>query len=328
MRSFKMAQPRSLAGALAVLGGDDDKVRALAGGTDLLGLIKDRIAAPEMLVNLKGIDGLGEITETARGLEIGALVKLADLAEDARLRVGWPAIHQSLLETATPQLRNVGTLGGNLCQRPRCWYFRNEHYDCKKKGGTRCFAHDGENEYHAVYGNGICCIVHPSNLAGPMIAQEAIIEVAGPEGRREVTAEAFFTSPDEDVLRENQLAPGELVVRVILPPASPKARSVYVETRERQSFDWALCGVSVVLTMADQEIEAARVVFNAVAPVPLRRHDLEGMLEGRRLNEATVDKVCLAAPLGANPLEQNAYKLTLMKAVLRRALNRLKESAR
>ncbi len=327
MKSFKMAQPKSLEGTLSVLGDDDEAVLPLAGGTDLLAMIKENIAAPAMLVNLKGVEGLGAVTETERGLEIGALVKLTDLAAHPRVKAGWPGVAMTLRETATPQIRNVGTVGGNLCQRPRCWYFRNEHYDCKKKGGTRCFAHDGENEYHAVYGNGICCIVHPSNLAGPFIAHGARFEIAGREGSREIDAEAFFVSPDVNVGRENLLQPGEIVTRVILPKSGENRLSVYVETREKQSFDWALCGVSVVITTAGDEIESARVVYNAVAPTPLRRLDLEGMLEGRRLNDQTIDKVCEAAPLGANPLEQNAYKLTLMKAVLRRALRRLKEAS-
>ena len=322
MKPFKLAQPTSVSGAVAVAAGDFETVKMKAGGTDLLALMKERVANPDLVVNLGGIVGLDRIAKTDRGLEIGALVNIVTVAEHDGLAKEWPALAHTAEKTATPQIRNVGTVGGNLCQRPRCWYFRDETYHCVRKGGTYCFAQEGENDYHAIFGNANSAIVHPSNLAPALIAYGAQLEIVGPKGPRTVACEDFFVTPEQDITRENVLKPNEVLTKVILPGNSGRKNSCYFEAREKQSFDYPLCGAVVSLTMTAGKVSDARVVLGAVAPIPMRRPDLEKMLAGKRVNETLIKNVADASVKGANPLGKNDYKLILLKAVLSRALRR------
>ncbi|MFT7618824.1 MAG: xanthine dehydrogenase YagS FAD-binding subunit [Planctomycetota bacterium] len=326
MKSFKMALPKTLDGAVRVLGSDFDKTPIMAGGTDLLAAVKEHITEPDMVVNLKGIKGISDVVETEAGLEIGALVKLDELAGNKLVANGWAALVDSVASTATPQIRNVGTIGGNLCQRPRCWYFRHEDYNCTKKGGHECYAFEGENTYHAIFGTGMCQIVHPSNLAGPLIAYDAKIEIQGPKGSRTVALEDFFVTPEQNIKRENILKPNEILTKILIPKASASKNSSYYETREKESFDWALCGASFNLKMDGKTITQARVVFNAVAPVPIRRKDLEKMLVGQKASDSLFEKVSKAAVKTATPLHQNEYKIDLLKTVIVRGLKKATEA--
>ena len=319
MKAFKMARPKTLAQAVAVAAGDAATTGLLAGGTDLLGLLKDRVSEPDVVVNLKSIPGLTTIERSDRGLEIGALATLTDVAEHAEISSGWPALRTTVEKTATPQIRNVATVGGNLCQRPRCWYFRHEDYPCLKKGGELCYAREGENEYHAIFDNATCNIIHPSNLAPVLIAYDATVDIAGPDGVETVAVEEMFVSPEEDIARETILEPGQVVTRVTLPTGSARRHAAYFEAREKQSYDWALCGATVSLSLRDGVVEDARIVLSAVAPTPVRRTDLEDMVRGKKPREATIDAVCEAAVQGATPLRDNGYKVILLKGVLRRA---------
>ena len=325
MKSFKMALPKTLDGAVKSLGQDFQKRQIMAGGTDLLAGIKEHIQEPDLVVNLKTIPGLDQIVVGEKDIQIGALVKLDELAQSKELR-DWPALAQSVAETATPQIRNVGTVGGNLCQRPRCWYYRDENYDCSKKGGSTCYAYDGENQYHAIFETGVCQIVHPSNLAGPLIAYGARVEIQGPSGSREVMLEKFFISPEKDISRENILKPNEVLSKVIIPKASANKKSAYYETREKKSFDWALCGASLSLEMDGKSIKDAKVVLNAVAPRPIRRVDLEAMLRGQKISSALFKKVAEASAKTATPLEKNGYKVDLLKTVIERGLKAAAEA--
>ena len=229
------------------------------------------------------------------------------------------ALAETVGKTATPNLRNVATLGGNLCQRVRCWYYRSEDYPCLKKGGSICYAQQGENEYHAIFDNRICCAPHPSNAAPALLAYDAKVEIAG-KRTRTMPISKFFTSPSEGVTKENVLKPNEVLTKVILSRASAGKHSAYVEVREKQSFDWALCGATAKVDLDGSKITGARVVLSAVSTTPERRKDLERMLVDQELSEELLGKVAERAVKGARPLEQNGYKVSLVKATVKRAI--------
>jgi xanthine dehydrogenase YagS FAD-binding subunit len=290
----------------------------MAGGMDLLGLMKDYIVSPERIVNLKNLDGT--IAASDSGLRIGAAVKLADLAEHAAARRLFPALTTAADEVGTPQIRNMGTVGGNIMQRPRCWYFRNEEFNCLKKGGSRCYAVEGENQYHAIFGDGPCHIVHPSSLAVPVMAYGGRFRVLGPSGAREVDAGEFFQLPNVNLYGEAALQPNEILTHVILP--APGQRSATYEVRFKQSHDWPLAIAAVNLTMDGAVVRSARIVMGAVAPVPWRVQAAERLLTGKTITEAVAVDVATAAVAGAKPLSGNAYKIQIAKTAVKRALLR------
>lgn len=325
MKAFRVAQPKTLDGAVSVAG---ESSRMLAGGTDLLALMKERVAEPDLLINLKTIPGLGSIEAADEELAIGALVTLAELAASEVVAEGWPALVSSALRSATPQIRNVATIGGNLCQNPRCWYYRDETYTCIKKGGDTCPAIEGENEFHAIFDNGVCASTNPSNLAPVLIAHDAEIEIRRADETERVPAEKFWLRPEPDCMIETVLEPEDIVTRIILKTASRSRTSAYVEAREKQSYDWAVCGATVNLTLDGGKAKDARIVLSAVAPTPMRRPDLEAMIRGRKLDGRTIDAVCDKAIEGATPLRDNAYKTILVKTVLRRAFHQAMEAGK
>ena len=216
---------------------------------------------------------------------IGAATKLADVAEHAALQKAYPAFADAALSVGTPQIRNAGTVGGNLMQRPRCWYFRNEEFNCLKKGGARCFAVDGENQFHAIFGDGPCHIVHPSTLALPLIAYGGRVKVVGPSGEREIEADKFFVMPDRNMFGETVLEPNELVTEVIL-PMTPNTKSALYEVKFKQSHDWPIAMAAVALRMNGTTVDSARVVLGAVAPIPWRSQAAEAALKGKTIDEA------------------------------------------
>jgi xanthine dehydrogenase YagS FAD-binding subunit len=304
--------------AIAALGTERGKFLPLAGGMDMLALMKDYVLQPDRLVNVKNLDRTIRKTSDG-GLRIGAAITIADLLANADLTKMYPAFAQAAEEVGTLQIRNAGTLGGNLNQRPRCWYYRNEEFDCLKKGGSRCFAVDGENQYHAIFGGGPCHIVHPSSLALPAIALDARFRVAGPAGEREVAAADYFVTPDKNIFGETVLAPNELLTHVTLPP--PRGvRSATYEVRFKQSHDWPLASASVALTMGGQTIKAARVVMGAVAPIPWRSPAAEAALVGKALTEETAMAAADAAITGAKPMSGNAYKVQIARTAVKRAI--------
>ena len=306
--------------ALAALGRERGKVLPLAGGMDLVSLLKDHIATPDRLVNVKGLDATIGATPDG-GLRIGAAVRLVDLHSHATVTSQYKAVAEAAAEVGTPQIRNLGTVGGNLMQRPRCWYFRNEEFPCLKKGGARCFSVDGENQYHAILGGGPCHIVHPSSLAVPLVAFGAKVRIVGPRGEKEVLAEEFFELPERNLFGETALRPDELLTHVILPPAKSMKSATY-EVRFKSSHDWPIAFASVALQLQGTTVSDARVVMGAVAPIPWRSPEAEGALKGQAVSEAVALKAAEAALAGATPMTQNAYKVQIAKTAVKRAILR------
>ena len=318
MKAFAYVNAANEKEAIAALGPDRGKFLPMAGGMDLLGLMKDYIAQPERLVNVKNLDKTIARTSDG-GLRIGAAVTLEDLANHGETGRLYPALVQAAAEVGTPQIRNVGTVGGNLNQRPRCWYYRNEEFDCLKKGGSRCFAVDGENQYHAIFGGGPCHIIHPSSLAVPAVALGARFRVAGPAGEREVAADQFFVTPDRNMYGETVLQPNELLTHMILP--APRAtKSASYEVRYKQSHDWPLAAATVVLDMNGTTVRSARVVMGAVAPIPWRAQAAEAALTGKPITEQTAMAAADAAVGNAKPMTQNAYKVQIARTAVKRAI--------
>jgi xanthine dehydrogenase YagS FAD-binding subunit len=293
----------------------------LAGGQDLLARMKDEIDSPERIVNVKNALEATVTSTPDGGLKIGAAMKIVDLAEHAQVTKLYPAVAHAAIEVGTPQIRNQGTVGGNVNQRPRCWYYRNEEFVCFKKGGSRCFAVNGENQYHAIFGNeGPSHIVHPSSLAVPFVAYGAKFRVLGPGGEREIAAAEYFTMPTmQNVLKENVLGDEDLLTHVIL-PAPGNVKSGHYEVRYKASHDWPLAFTTVVLVMDGNTIRSARVVLGAVAPVPWRSKLAEDALAGKPLNEETAALAGEAAVRDAKPMSGNAYKIQIAKTAVKRAI--------
>jgi xanthine dehydrogenase YagS FAD-binding subunit len=224
---------------------------------------------------------------------------------------------------ASPQIRHAGTMGGNLCQRPRCWYYRNEQIVCLKKGGDRCYAASGENKYNAILGGGPSYIVHPSDTATALLALDASVTIAGPKGSRIVPLERFFTLPTVNVRRENILKPDEIVTEILVPASPLAARSAYLKFREKSSMDWAMAAAAVALRLHEGRVAQARIVLGGVAPIPWRAPKAEAALIGRAVSEGTLHDVTEAALDGAVPLEHNGYKIPLTKTLVRRAIRQV-----
>ncbi len=324
MNSFDLHNPGSVKEAISLLDAQDvgnRRIRVMAGGQDLLTEMKDHLVEPEAVVNLKHIPGLDTIHYDGKtGLHIGALVKVAEVAEFQPARQYFPALAQAAEVIGSPQIRHAGTMGGNLCQRPRCWYYRNEHIVCLKKGGDRCYAAAGENKYNAILGGGPSFIVHPSDTATALVALGASVTIAGPTGTRNVLLEQFFILPTKNVLRENILKPNEIVTAILVPASPLAAHSAYLKFREKMSMDWAMSACAVALTVSGGKVTDSRIVLGGVAPIPWRAPKAEAALKGKAVNADTLHAVAEAALAGAIPLAQNGYKVPLTKTLVRRAI--------
>jgi xanthine dehydrogenase YagS FAD-binding subunit len=323
MKPFEYAGARSLKEAGALLREKPGKARIIAGGTDLIPQMRERIAEPDRLVSLQRIPGLDRIEIDAKGLRAGALVPLADIAAHPGILDAWLGLAEGAGSAATPQIRNAGTLGGNICQRPRCWYFRSEDFRCLKKGGETCFAQEGENKYHAIFGGEDCRIVHPSDTAPALVAFEASAVVHAAAGERTVPLEKFFTLPSVDVSRENVLRDDEILSGVRVPRPPSGTRSAYLKIREKSSFDFALVSCAAALTFDGKACTRARLVLGGVAPVPWRCMGAEAILTGQPLDAPLINRAAEAALTGAAPLSRNRYKIALAKGVIRRLLMNL-----
>ncbi|RPI10648.1 MAG: xanthine dehydrogenase family protein subunit M [Zetaproteobacteria bacterium] len=322
MNRFEFARATSVAEALNLVAAKPGSAWK-AGGIDLLDHLKERLIEPARLVDLKSIPVLDTVeTEPDGSLRIGPLVTLARLASHPAIRGAHAGLAQACAEAASPQIRNVATIGGNVLQRPRCWYYRLASYRCLKKGGETCFAIAGENRYHTIFADGACHAPHPSNAAMGLVALGASFVFQSPRGTRTVPADQVFTIPGKDPRLENAKAPDEILTAVQV-PAGSGVRSVYASVKEKAAFDWPLVSNAVALRRDAGIIRHARIVLGAVAPVPLRSAAAEQALIGRRLDEATIDAAANAAAAGAQPLSENGYKVELLKTLLRRTLQSL-----
>jgi xanthine dehydrogenase YagS FAD-binding subunit len=330
MNAFEWASPDNVDDAVKLLAevqADDpyEAARPMAGGQDLLTAMKEHVLRPKRVVNLKLISGMDYVNGTAAtGLKIGALTKLHTIETHPEIVAGFPGLSQAAHSIATVQLRNQGTIGGNLCQRPRCWYFRLEEAFCLKKGGDTCYAEHGENKYHAIFGGGPSFIVHPSDLATMLTALDATLTITGPKGKRDMPVATFFRLPSEDASRENVLDPGDIVTEIQIPASAMAAHSAYIKMKERSSLDFALSAAAAAVEVGpDGNVKNARLVLGGVAPIPWRVPKAEQALVGKPLNDATISAVAEAALEGATPLAKNAYKVPLAKAMMRRALSKI-----
>lgn len=320
MQSFKWVNAKNVGEVKAVLAKQGNKARIFAGGGDLTTLLKERIDTPESIVNIGNVKDLQYIREEKGGVRIGAMTILADIAEDPAIRQKYTALAEAAQAVASPQLRNMGSLGGNLCQRPRCWYYRGA-FNCYKKGGDFCFAVTGDNRYyHAILKGELCYMVHPSDTAVALIALDASISIAGPKKDKTVKAEEFFIGPRENVLRENILQPDELVTEISIPEPKPNTRSTFLKTRIRGSWDFALASVAVRCTSKNSVCQDARVALGGVAPTPLRVEKVERALKGKKITRAVTQQVAHLATTGARPMTMNRYKIDLTHSLLEKAV--------
>lgn len=292
-----------------------------AGGTDLLDLMKEGIVAPDRIIDLSRIPGLDKLSyDDKTGLQFGPMVTIAGLENSAEVKKHYPALWEAAAHAATPQLRNMATMGGNLMQRPRCWYFRSSAHKCRKKGGVPCFARPGENEFHAIFENSLCPCVHPSSLATALLAYDGKVELTGPKGVREVPLGEFFIPSNVKVTQETVAESKEIITNIMLPPVDANTRAVYLKMGERESYDWSIADVAVVLKMDGKICRDARIVFGAAAPTPLRRPAAEDMLKGKAINEKLAASIAKKAVEGATPLRQNRYKVKLFENITKQLI--------
>jgi xanthine dehydrogenase YagS FAD-binding subunit len=316
MKAFTYVTADDFDAASRALAEAGPRAVAKAGGTDLLALLKSRIAEPDEVVNL-----LRARRDGVQG-EVSALATLAEVAEDAWIKENFPAVARAAAEAATPQVRNTGTLGGNLCQHTRCWYFRDSNYACFKRGTGDCSAApDGaQNRYHAIFPHKRCVSAHPSNLAPALIAVGAKVACVHPDGPRTLDVELLYDEGPSGRRSDTVLRAGELVRAVLLEPTPLAKRSTYVEFRERQSFDFAIASVAVALDLQGGIVRDVRIVCGAVSPIPYRAKAAEAVLRGKKLD---IDAAAAAAVAGATPLADNGSKVPILKQLVRRALTEL-----
>jgi xanthine dehydrogenase YagS FAD-binding subunit len=313
MEKFSYASPATLKEATALMGSSWDDAQILAGGTDLLSLMKEHLATPKLVVNVKNIKELGGIAADKNGVRIGATVTFDELSENALIRKQYPALTQAALGITSPQIRNMGTVAGDLCQRPRCWYYRQGHGLLAMNNGKSLIP-AGENRYHAIFGNaGPAYFVSPSSLAPALIALGATVHVTSPSGSRDVAASDFFVSPKDETSRETVLQPNEIVTSVHVPAVTGK--SATYEIRERGAIDWPLAAASVVLKK-----DGPMIVLGHVAPTPWPAPEAGKFLAGKSITEETATEAAALALQGATPLSQNHYKVQLAKVCVKRAL--------
>lgn len=316
MRSFEWVDAKSVDEAAALLAETTATapVIAKAGGMDLLDLMKEGIVQPSRVVNLKSVGALGDVTLEQSGMQLGALVTLAQIERHAGIRSHYRALAEAAAHAATPQVRNAATIGGNLLQRPRCWYFRNEHFHRLAE------ADHSEHRHHAIFENQHTVMVHASTLATPLLAYEATVHLTGKGSSRTVALKDFLLPPSMQRNRDTIIADGEILTHISVPPIQPTTRCAYHKQTERDSYDWPICDVAVVLQMKADAVASAKIVLGWVAPVPRRAVDAEEILVGRLLDEQSASEAAAAAIRSATALAKNAYKVPVLEAVIRRTI--------
>ena len=318
MQGFAYAHPTTVQEAVGLLAARWGEVDILAGGTDQISLMKEYIHTPSRVVSIKGIAELGKITKADKGVGIGAAVSLEELAENAMVKQMFPSLVKAAEGVSSPQIRNMGTVGGDLCQRPRCWYFRQGFGLLAMKDG-KSLVPNGENKYHAIFGNsGPAYFVSPSSLGPALIALGARVKLVSPKGTRELAVEKFFVTPQNEQSREIALLPNELLTEIIVPGSG--ARNATYEVRQKEALDWPLATASVALHMKGSTVSSARIVLGHVAPTPWVAGDAAKALAGKSLTPESAEEAGKAAVAGANPLSQNSYKVRLASVAVKRAL--------
>jgi xanthine dehydrogenase YagS FAD-binding subunit len=320
MEAFEYASPTTLKEAVALLGNGWGDASVLAGGTDLLALMKDYVDSPKRVVNIKGIKELGGIRKTSAGLRIGALVTVDEFMKNAEVRTAYPSLAAAASGVSSQQIRNMGTVGGDLCQRPRCWYFRLGYGLLAKDKNGQSLVPNGDNRYHAIFGNqGPAYFVSASSFGPALVALGAKVKVASASGSREIPVEKFFVVPQDDTTREIALKPNEILTEIIVPGAAGVRNATY-EVRQKTALDWPLATASVALKMQGNSITEGRIVLGHVAPTPWRAAAAEKAIAGKSLTPEAAEEVGKAATDGATPLSGNAYKVQLVRTAVKRAL--------
>jgi len=292
----------------------------VGGGSEILQLMKERVVTPDYVVNLKTIPGLNSIKEERGGIRIGTLMTLVEVEEHPVVREKFLILSEGAAEAASPQIRNAGTIGGNLCQRPFCWYFRSAHFDCLRKGGQVCYSVAGDSRYHAILGGGPSFIVHPSDLAPVLVALDAQIKIVNAAGERIIPLEKFFVLPQVDFKHENILKPGDIVTEIFVPYPKSGSKGFYHKVRERLAWDHAIVSVATVVQSGGGVARDARVVLGGVAPIPWRAPKAEEFLRGQKIDDAAAQKAAEIALEGARPMKDNTYKVGLAKSLIQRGL--------
>ncbi len=325
MKSFELYDASSVQEAVGLLNKFGPTAKVVAGGSDLVtGIMKDWVRGkgmpyPEKLIDITTVSDLVGIKIANGSASIGAATTLTSIADSQDLRKGWPVFTDSVASVASPLIRNFGTLGGNLNQRPRCWFLRGEHFDCYKKGGDFCFAVTGDNRYHAIIGGELCYIVHPSDSATSLLALNAAATIASPTGTRSVPFDNYFIGPREDVLRENILKHDELLVNVSIPPLAPNTKTAWIKLKDRQVYDFALVSVAAVVTQDNGVWKDGRIVLGGVAPVPYRAKVVEQALAGKNIKD-NVKAAAATIKTVARPMSLNAYKVDIAIGLIERAV--------
>jgi xanthine dehydrogenase YagS FAD-binding subunit len=322
MKTFVNLNARDMqhAAALSAQARSQGQIAAISGGgSDLLGMVKDRIAEPDVLVNLRSVKGNDQVMASSDGVTIGGLISLDALSQHPVIKRNYTVLSEAASTVATPQIRNFGTLAGNLCQRPWCWYFRNG-FKCYKAGGNQCFSINGENQFHAILGGGPSFIVHPSDTAPALVALGATFHITGPSGERTLPAGDFFVLPKQNAAHENALRNDELLSSISLPAPKTGTHSLYHKVMDREAWTHAVVSAAIVLEMDGTVCKEARIVLGGVAPIPWRVPQAERLLMGQRVTAELAQKAANAALAGANPLAKNAYKVPLTKTIVRRSL--------
>jgi xanthine dehydrogenase YagS FAD-binding subunit len=318
MQSFEYANPKTLKEATALLGSNWSDAAVLAGGTDLISLMKDYVETPKRVVNIKGIKELGGISKSGGGLRIGAIATFDELMNNAAVRSEYPALYEAVRGVSSPQIRNMGTAAGDLCQRPRCWYYRNGNGLLAMKDG-KSLVPEGENRYHAIFGGGPAYFVSASSLGPALIALGGKVKLVSGSGSRDLAVEEFFVVPADANARETALKPGEILTEILV-PAGTSVRSSTYEVREKNALEWPLATASVALKMKGNTVDSARVVLGHVAPKPWIAEEASKMLAGKSITEEVAEQVGQAAVANAKPLSDNGYKVQLTKVAVKRAL--------
>ncbi|MFQ5855380.1 MAG: FAD binding domain-containing protein [Anaerolineae bacterium] len=325
MKAFELHDATTVQEAVAMLDRFGPTAKVVGGGSDLItGVMKDWINGsgmpyPEYIIDITTIPELHGIDRTTDGVRIGAATTLTDVEISADVQQGWPVLADAVRSVASPLIRNLATLGGNINQRPRCWFLRGRHFDCYKKGGDFCFAVTGDNRYNCIIEGELCYIVHPSDSATALLALNASARISGPGGERVVPFDDYFIGPREDVLRENILQHSEILVDVQIPTLAPNTKTAWIKIKDRAVYDFAVVSVAAVVTSENGVWTDGRIVLGGVAPTPYRATVVEEALAGKDI-ASNIEVAAARIANVARPMSNNTFKVDMAKVLIERAV--------